>query len=207
MPSPSRAPAPTANADKPIEPSALRIVHYPAKVLQTRARVVPPANDHTAAVAKRMIELMFEAEGVGLAAPQVGLDWRMFIVHVPSLPESKADKDHPARSPDHTPPTATHEPMVFIDPVLSALEGAPEPYEEGCLSLPEIIGDVLRPPRVTISATNLRGERFTMTGGGLLARCWQHEFDHLEGVLILSRMSQMSRLRNRGAIKDLERGA
>jgi peptide deformylase len=86
-----------------------------------------------------------------------------------------------------------------------ATRAPPEPYEEGCLSLPDIRGDVLRPPTVTITAYDLQGRQFTTQATGLLARCWQHEVDHLDGVLILDRMTQMSRLRNRSAIRDLER--
>lgn len=149
------------------------------------------------AVAARMIELMFAAEGIGLAAPQVGLSWRMFVAHVPSSE---------TRSPETDPPTATKEPVVYVNPVLSVPTGPLEPYEEGCLSLPEITGEVLRPAGITISATDPDGREFTHTGWGLLSRCWQHEMDHLDGVLILDRMSQMSRLKNRSAIRRLERG-
>lgn len=184
---------------------ALQIVHYPARVLLMRAKPVEVIDDQVRAVAKRMVELMFAAEGVGLAAPQVGLAWRMFVAHVPALSAEQADKSHPARSPDDVPPTATRTPRVYINPVLSKPEGSPEPYEEGCLSLPEITGQVLRPPRVTISATDEQGNAFTQTAAGLLARCWQHEVDHLDGVLILSRMTEMSRLKARAAIRDLER--
>jgi peptide deformylase len=178
------------------DPSMLGIINYPDPVLRRRATVVPPSDEATRRVAQRMIQLMFEAEGIGLAAPQVGLDWRMFVAHVPASE---------TRSPESDPPTATASPLVFIDPVLSEAEGAPEPYEEGCLSLPEITGEVLRPPVITITATDLEGQRFTRRAAGLLARCYQHEFDHLEGVLILDRMTQMSRLKNRLAVKRLEK--
>ncbi len=147
-----------------------------------------------------MISLMQEAEGIGLAAPQVGLPWRMFVAHVPESPEDE-------RSVGSDPPTATPAPVVYINPVLSLPEGIVEPYDEGCLSLPNISGEVLRPPRITISATDLEGRPFTSRGAGLLARCWQHEIDHLDGVLILDRMSQLSRLRARRAIRELERSA
>lgn len=189
------------------DPAALHIVHYPDKVLLTKAKPIEAITDNVREVAARTIELMNEAEGIGLAAPQVGLSWRMFVVHVPSLPASRADDVHPARSPDDEPPTATRKPTVYINPVLSKPEGAPELYEEGCLSLPEITGQVLRPPIITITATDLDGNTFTQRAAGLLARCWQHEMDHLDGVLILSRMSQMSRLKNRLAVKELERSA
>lgn len=188
----------------PIDPQSLRIVRYPDPVLRRKAAPVEAVTDEVRAVAERMIQLMHEAEGIGLAAPQVGLPWRMFVAHVPPCEPSR---DEPGRTLGSDPMTATAEPTVYINPTLSSPVGAPEPFTEGCLSLPDISGDVLRPTGITITATDLRGERFTQTGVGLLARCWQHEYDHLDGVLIIDRMTQMSRLKNRSAIRDLERSA
>ncbi len=179
-----------------IDAPSLHIVLYPAAVLRAKAKTVEKVTDEVRKVARRMVELMRQAEGIGLAAPQVGLSWRMFVAHVP-----------PGDGRSHTddPPTATDGPQFYINPKLLVPVGAPVPYEEGCLSLPDIRGDVLRPPAITISALDLQGKPFTQTASGLLARCWQHEMDHLDGVLILDRMTQMSRLKNRAAIKDMER--
>ncbi|MBX3378101.1 MAG: peptide deformylase [Phycisphaeraceae bacterium] len=181
-----------------MDPASLYILRYPERVLRERAREVPSVTEEVRAVAKRMIELMFEAEGIGLAAPQVGLSWRMFVAHVPPTEDRSVESD---------PPTATVEPVVYINPVLSDPRGELIAYEEGCLSLPEVVGEVLRPEHITITATDLKGERFTRSAAGLLARCWQHEFDHLEGVLIIDRMTQMSRLKNRAAVRRLEKSA
>ena len=175
----------------------LRIVEYPAEVLRRKAAPVDRITDQVKAVAARMIELMFEAEGIGLAAPQVGLPWRLFVAHVPPAED---------RSPEAVPPTATASPRVYINPILSKPEGAPEVLEEGCLSLPDIRGEVLRPPVITLTAKGLDGQSVTQTGAGLLARCWQHEIDHLDGVLIIDRFTQLSRMKNRAAVRDLERG-
>jgi len=174
------------------------IIHYPAAVLRQKAKPVGVITPQVRAVAMRMIELMKEAEGVGLAAPQVGLPWRLFVADVPENDERSVSAD---------PPSATRGPVVYVDPVLSMPSGPLEPYEEGCLSLPDIRGDVYRPSIITIEATDLEGQRFTQTGAGLLARCWQHEIDHLDGVLILDRMTQMSRLKNRSLVRELERNA
>ncbi|MCG3121903.1 MAG: Peptide deformylase [Phycisphaerales bacterium] len=182
----------------PVDPSNLAIVHYPADVLRRKAKPVEIGSADLSAIADQMIRLMRSAEGIGLAAPQVGLSIRLFVADVP--PES-------GRTDQGPPPSATTGPVVYLNPVLSGHQGAPEPYEEGCLSLPDIRGDVLRPPTVTITAYDLQGRQFTTQATGLLARCWQHEVDHLDGVLILDRMTQMSRLRNRSAIRDLERSA
>lgn len=181
----------------PLDPHTLILQTYPAPILRKRSKEVPEISDEVRAVAARMIEVMRTEQGIGLAAPQVGLPWRMFVVDVPPDEE---------RSADASPPTATRGPQVCINPRLSQPAGAPEPYEEGCLSLPDIRGEVLRPPVITLTATDLEGRTFTCTAAGLLARCWQHELDHLDGVLIIDRMTQMSRLKNRAALRELERG-
>jgi peptide deformylase len=142
---------------------------------------------------------MHQAKGIGLAAPQVGLSWRLFVIDIPDDPED--DRDASA-----SPPTATRGPLVFINPALSRPEGELEPCEEGCLSLPEVRGEVLRPSIITVRAIGLDGQPFELRAGGLLARCIQHEFDHLEGTLIIDRMTQVSRLKVRGKVKALERG-
>ncbi|MBS0191772.1 MAG: peptide deformylase [Phycisphaerales bacterium] len=180
----------------PVNAANLSILHYPEKALRTPAKAIPKASAETRQIAERMIELMYEAEGIGLAAPQVGLSIALFVLDVP-----KGDKN----SPESDPPSATSDAMVFINPKLTSFEGAPEPYEEGCLSLPDIRGDVLRPPIVTVQALDIDNKPFTLRASGLLARCIQHEFDHLQGVLILDKMTQMSRLKNRTAVRDLER--
>ncbi|MGD9689020.1 MAG: peptide deformylase [Phycisphaerales bacterium] len=183
-----------------VDAASLMIVHYPAAILRRKAVPVPQVTAEVRAVAGRMIELMFEADGIGLAAPQVGLPWRLFVVHVP---EEQAE----GRLASTDPAGATAAPTVYVNPVLSAFDGVPEPMSEGCLSLPDIRGDVLRPPGVTIRATDLEGKPFEQRGSGLLARCWQHEMDHLDGVLIIDKMLQRDRLKNRTAIRDLERGS
>ena len=180
----------------PADPASLRIHRYPEPILRKKAAPIERITDETRAVAERMIQMMYDSEGIGLAAPQVGLSWRMFVVHV------HEDENRSAAS---EPPSANLSPEVFINPILSNPTGPVEPYDEGCLSLPDIHGQVQRPPIITITATGLDGKQFTRTGSGLLARCWQHENDHLDGVLIIDRMMQMSRLKCRSAIRDLER--
>ncbi|MCA9305075.1 MAG: peptide deformylase [Phycisphaerales bacterium] len=181
-----------------VDPKALSIVHYPAEVLRQKAKEVPDVTADVRRVAERMIELMFEAEGIGLAAPQVGLPWRMFVAHVPENEDRSLGAD---------PMEATGEPMVCINPQLSLPERDLVPFEEGCLSLPEIVGEVRRPSRITMTALGIDGREFTVRASGLLARCWQHENDHLDGVLIIDRMTPPSRLRNRNALKALEQRA
>lgn len=187
----------------PFDPAMLHIRTYPDPALRAPARPVAEVTDEVRAVALRMIELMYQARGIGLAAPQVGLPWRMFVADVPP-PESPEDED-PLPEPGAI--TTTSGPIIYINPQLSAYTRDMVPYEEGCLSLPEIRGDVRRPSGVTIAALDQHGRPFTTRGAGLLARCWQHECDHLDGVLIIDKMSQLSKVRNRAAIRGLERGA
>jgi len=179
----------------PIDIANLKLQIYPAPVLRKKAAKIPAVTEEIRAFAAAMLRIMRLEEGIGLAAPQVGVSLRMFIVDVPPTDKRSFEVD---------PPTATNGPFVYINPKLSSPLGAILPDEEGCLSLPDIRGDVLRAPTITITATNLQGEAFTQTGTGLLARCWQHEYDHLDGVLIIDKMVQMSRIKNRAAIRDLE---
>jgi len=179
-----------------VDSSRLSILFYPHPALRVKAEPVPAVNAEVREVAARMIELMRAAPGIGLAAPQVGLGWRMFVAHVPPAEDAPGDGEHPE---------STEGPVVYINPVLSDPQGGMGFFEEGCLSLPDIRGQVLRPPTVTITATDIEGNRFTQTGTGLLATCWQHECDHLDGVLIIDRMRQIDRIKSRSAIRRLER--
>lgn len=183
-----------------IDVSRLSIVHYPAPVLRQKTKPIDKITPEVRAVVEKMNELMRTVDGIGLAAPQIGLAWRLFIVDVPA-PSAERRRKSPPPS-DY--PEATNGLEVYINPVLSHPQGNPELCEEGCLSIPDIRGDVLRPPIITVTATDLDGKSFTKTTSGLLARCLQHEFDHLEGVLMLDRFTQMSRLKARPAVKDLE---
>jgi len=128
-----------------------------------------------------MLEIMHQAPGVGLAAPQVGLAFRMFVCNPTGQPEDD---------------------LVVINPELTDAGGVAE-QEEGCLSLPEVTVAVRRSETLTLKATNLRGESFQRTGRDLEARVWQHETDHLDGCLIIDYMSEASKIANRRALRHL----
>jgi peptide deformylase len=186
----------------PVDLSTLRVQIYPAPILRQKVSPVPKITDEVKAVAARMIELMRESKGIGLAAPQVGLPWRMFVVEI-DADNKRVKTNGTAPGSAAAPATSTQGPVVYINPRLTSPAPTVEPGEEGCLSLPNVYGDVLRPPTITITATDLTGKEFTTTGTGLLARCWQHEFDHLDGVLIIDKMIAAHRTRNRMAIQAL----
>lgn len=169
-----------------VDPAALTILRYPHPALLRTARPIEAITDETRAVAARMLDLMRDARGVGLAAPQVGLSWRLFVAN-------SGEEDEPDR--------------VYVNPVLRDPEGGLEAHEEGCLSLPGVLGDVWRPPVITVEATDLEGNHFSLRNGELLARVWQHETDHLDGRLIIHRFGQMAKLANRRVLKELERAS
>lgn len=195
-----------------IDPASLHLVTYPAPILRQKSRPVEAVTAEVRGVADRMIAVMRSEEGIGLAANQIGLAWRLFVADVPAASgvpregDPDSQRDFAERRLDADPPGATSGPRVYINPRIVRYEGEIVPREEGCLSLPEITGEVRRPPIVTIEAVDVEGRPFTARAGGLLARCWQHEIDHLDGVLIIDRFTQLSRIKNRSAVRDLERG-
>lgn len=166
-----------------IDLDSLKVVHYPDPVLRKRAQPVDVTDPEVLQVARRMVELMHDANGVGLAAPQIGLSWRIFVTN------------HTGEPGDD---------RIYLNPELTEPSRQTHPHEEGCLSLPEIVAEVTRPTAITLTATDLEGQSFTMTDDGFLARVWQHEFDHLEGTLILDKMTPFDRKANRRAVKALE---
>lgn len=183
------------DGDMSVDPAKLRIEIYPTKVLRTKGREIE-FNEETRAVAVRMLELMTEAEGLGLAAPQVGLSWRLFVAYVPIHEDDPADAEIPCSSSEH---------QAFFNPKIIAFSKDLEPYDEGCLSLPELTGEVRRPSTVTMAALDIDGNQVELTATGLMARCWQHEIDHLDGIMILDKMTHMSRLKNRAIIREFKR--
>ena len=168
----------------PVNPAQLSIVLYPDDALRKSTESVDPHDPNVQAVAARMIEIMFEAHGAGLAAPQVGLNWRLFVTRDPENEDGG---------------------LAWMNPVLTPSLDAPREADiEGCLSLPGIEVLVERPMQVRLDAFDINGEPVTCDDVDL-ARVFQHEFDHLEGVLIIDKMTMMERIRNRKLLKDLQR--
>ena len=169
-----------------IEPQTLEILSYPADVLSRCAESIGTVNDQVRLVAARMLVLMHEAEGIGLAAPQVGVPWRLFVTRHPD------DRDADGG-------------QVFVNPRIEVLDSTPAEDIEGCLSLPGIEVTVRRPEGIRLTATSLDGVELSEDRYDHFARVYQHECDHLDGILIIDRMTTMDRLRNRRAIRDLKR--
>jgi len=165
-----------------VDVASLRVLKYPDPHLREVCQGVEEVDDSVRALAERMFELMFEARGVGLAAPQVGVPIRMFIAS-PTFQDSDR--------------------RVYVNPEIVAAEGTQD-GEEGCLSFPNVTCTIKRRKVVTIRATDLSGRRFEETGEDLAARIFQHECDHLDGKLLVDRMGTVARLANRRTLKDLE---
>ncbi len=165
--------------------SKLRIICYPDPRLRKACKPVEKFNADLAALAGRMLELMRAEQGIGLAAPQVGLQVSMFVCNVTGDP--KDDR-------------------VFVNPKLTELSGEMD-SQEGCLSIPDVTVTVRRAERCRISAKDLAGKPVELEGAELIARCWQHEIDHLNGRLIIDAMSESDRIANRRVLKELERKA
>jgi peptide deformylase len=141
-----------------------------ADVLRQNAAPIEKFDDELAALVERMFETMKLGKGVGLAAPQVGLAHRLFVIQI------EGDK-----------------PRVFINPEIVETSLELESFEEGCLSIPGVYADLDRPAAVRVQAMNERGRRFTLEAEGFLARVVQHELDHLNGVLFTDRLPERSR--------------
>ncbi|WP_041839628.1 MULTISPECIES: peptide deformylase [Acidobacterium] len=149
------------------------IVKYPDPVLQQPAEPVTEFNEELRALVDDMFESMYEAKGIGLAAPQIGISKRLTVIDL-SFKENPDEK------------------IVLINPEIIHREGR-QYEEEGCLSLPDIREKVVRAEKVTVRAQNLDGEWFEMDGEELLSRAFQHEIDHLDGVLFIFRISALKR--------------
>lgn len=158
---------------------------HPQTILRRRAEPVDKIDAGVVEIVADMIRIMRQEGGLGLAGPQVGESKRIFVTEA-------SDEDKKAQ------------PRVFINPRIVLVDGLLEGFEEGCLSLPEIRGTIRRQPHVIIEALDLQGNSFTLEASDIMARCWQHEMDHLDGVLIIDRMSMIDRMVNRKRLRALE---
>jgi peptide deformylase len=167
------------------EAASLQIIQYPHPTLRRVSKPLTRVDDELRRIIRAMFDLMYQAKGIGLAANQVDLPYRMFILNLegdPAKPELE---------------------RVFLNPVLSHPKGSSE-SEEGCLSLPGLYADVKRPERITITAYDLSGQPVEETVDGLFARAAQHETDHLDGTLFIDRLSPTGKAALRESLEDFE---
>jgi peptide deformylase len=164
----------------------MRIVHYPHPALRHRSQPVRCVDKQLHLQIGEMKELMYKAKGLGLAAPQVALPFQLLVMNVtgdPARPECEE---------------------VFLNPGIVERKGSVED-EEGCLSFPGLYQKIRRAKTLKVQAYNLKGELVEKVVSDLEARAWQHEIDHLNGVLFIDNMGPIARLASRGSVKTFER--
>jgi len=159
------------------------IITVPNPLLKQRSEPVDKVDDALRALMDDMLETMYAAPGIGLAAIQIGVPKRVIVMDLSSGEEAKA-------------------PRYFVNPEIVWKSDETQPYEEGCLSVPEIYDEVQRPSRVRLRYLNYQGDQIEEEAEGLFAVCIQHEMDHLEGVLFID---YLSRLKREQAVKKVRK--
>jgi peptide deformylase len=178
----------------------LPIVSYGHPALRMKGAPVRRIDDDLRKLVADMLETMYEANGVGLAAQQVGLPLQLCVIDVNGMDERPSVMRIGGQEVD----PAEHMPMVCINPVLK-LVPPNETGPEGCLSFPDIGGEITRPARVQATITRLDGSQLTFEAEGLLSRALQHEVDHLNGILFIDRMKPRDRAALKGKLARLKR--
>lgn len=160
----------------------MKIVTYPDPVLMRKAAPIEEIDNNICEIAQKMLDTMYDACGIGLAAPQVGLSKRLVVMDATGQKTGE---------------------RVFINPQIIEERGETV-EEEGCLSFPDVMGNVKRSQYVTVTAYNLEGKKLEIEAEGLLSRVWQHEIDHINGRLFIEMMTPASRIANQQKIKEFE---
>ena len=161
----------------------LEILHFPDARLRLKAQPVARVDDNVRQMARDMLETMYEAPGIGLAATQVNIQLQIIVIDV------SEQKDQP---------------LCLINPELLAADGSEE-MQEGCLSVPGYYENVTRAEKIKVRALNTEGETFELEADDLLAVCIQHEMDHLEGKLFVDYLSPLKRQRIKNKLLKMEK--
>lgn len=164
-----------------IDVERCQITHYPAEVLGRRAEPVEKIDDSIRQLIEKMTNIMLENKGVGLAAPQVGVPLRLFIISLDGSRESV---------------------KVYINPAVTPI-GELDSTEEGCLSVPGVYTKIRRYKKCEVTASDLDGSEFTEEAEGIYAKALQHENDHINGLTIADRMSSAAKIVHRKQLKKL----
>ncbi len=164
--------------------TTLTILEFPDPRLRTQAKPVVAVDHRIRQLVDDMLETMYDAEGIGLAATQVNVHERVVVMDISSQRDT---------------------PLVFINPEIQLLDDSTREYEEGCLSVPGFYESVARPDHIRVRALDRNGKAFEMEPDGLLAVCIQHELDHLNGKLFVDYLSPLKRTRIRAKLEKLQR--
>lgn len=162
----------------------LEILEFPDPRLRTKAKPIATVSDRHRRLIDDMLETMYDAPGIGLAATQVNVHEQLIVIDVSE---------------------ERNTPMVFINPSIEVLDDEMRAYEEGCLSVPDYQDTVKRPAHVTVKALDRNGDAFEMQPDDLLAVCIQHEMDHLNGKLFVDYLSSLKRQRLRSKLAKRQR--
>jgi peptide deformylase len=165
--------------------SNVQIIQFPHPTLRHVSKPLRRVDAELHRIVREMFDLMYAANGIGLAANQVDLPYRLLIINLLADPQARDEE------------------FAFINPVLTERKGMSE-SEEGCLSLPGLYGQVRRPERVVLNAYTLSGQEVTLKLDDLFARAVQHEIDHLDGVLFIDHLTPTGQLAARPSIDELE---
>ncbi len=164
--------------------SLLTILEFPDPRLRTKAQPVTEFDSALSSLIDDMIETMYQAQGIGLAATQVNVHQRLLVIDV---------------SENHDTP------QVFINPTFTIVDEELNDYDEGCLSVPGFYETVSRPRKIHVTAQDRNGETFELEAEGILATCIQHEIDHLDGKLFVDYLSNLKRQRIRSKLEKEHR--
>ncbi len=162
----------------------LNLVYYGKEILSHVAEDVQEINDDIISIIDSMFKIMHKEKGIGLAGPQVDLNKRIVVI----------DPGDDAR----------HR-IALINPVIVGSSDKTEPYEEGCLSLPGLNADVIRPSEIMVHAVNTKGKNIEIEAGGIMARVMQHEIDHLNGILFIDRIEKFVRDEMKSELKKIKK--
>ncbi len=161
---------------KAVDNPPLKIYKLGSETLRTDAKRISKVNNDTRQLARDMIQSMYSAKGIGLAAPQVGISKEILVIDI-NFEDSAA------------------EPLILINPEITAFGSTLNSYEEGCLSIPGVYLNVVRPSTIKLKFRDEMGRPRKMNADGLLARCIQHEVDHLRGILFVDRVTEKEELK------------
>lgn len=163
----------------------MQIVQFPHPALRWKSKPIIRITDELKSIVREMFDLMYTADGIGLAANQVGLPYRVFVLNLTADPKE------------------TEEELVFINPEITYRKGTVE-AEEGCLSFPKLYKPVRRAAEVKVEFFDLQGKGYEIDADDLLSRAIQHELDHLDGVLFTDRLTDIAQKEVAGTLADFE---
>lgn len=169
----------------------LPIVTYNDPVLRKKGEAVQEFNDETREFIENMFETMYNSEGVGLAAPQVGVSLRVFVLDADNMLDDDEEKPGP---------------MAFVNPEIIEKKGLKVPMDEGCLSIPDVTDKIIRPETVVVKYKDENFEDQEIEASGWLARVIQHEYDHLDGILFIDYLSAFRKRMHKADLKEIEAG-